>query len=82
MMAEAVKHFLPRVVDVHNYPPAHSVQQKINNWTTLNRSAYAEKVFKKMGFQLARTDIEKVANAVPDSIERVLNVIRLKVKTT
>lgn len=81
LMAEAMKHFLPRLVDIHNYVPAHSVQQKIANWSTLNRIIHAEKVFKKMGFQLARTDIEKVANALPDAIERVASLIRLKVLT-
>lgn len=82
LAAEAVKHFLPRLVDIHNYVAANSVQQKVANWSTLNRKPYVDKVFKRMGFQLARSDIDKVANAAPDAIERVLSVIRLKVLPT
>jgi len=37
-MAEVVKHFFPRLVELHNYSAAHSMQQKIYNWETLNRT--------------------------------------------
>ena len=71
MMAEVIHHYFPRLVEVHNYPQAHSVQQKLTNWNTLNA-----KVFRKLGFQLARSDIENVVNSVPDAIEKVLFVVR------
>ena len=70
MLAEIINHNYPRLVELHNYPQAHSLQQKMTNWNTLNA-----KVFRKMGFQLARTDIEKVVNCVPDAIEKVLNLV-------
>lgn len=73
-MAEAIKFFIPGLVDMHNYVPAHSVKQKIGNWNTLN-----VKVFKKMGFQLAPQDIEAVVNCMPDAIERVLKLVQIKV---
>jgi CH-like domain in sperm protein len=73
-MAEAIKHFIPGLVDLHNYVSANSVRQKLNNWNTLNT-----KVFKKMGFQLAASDIEAVVNCTPDAIERVLKFVQIKV---
>ena len=36
MMAEIVKHFLPKLVDVHNYPASNAIAQKRANWHTLN----------------------------------------------
>ena len=75
MLAEVVKHYHPRLVELHNYPPAHSSQQKTNNWNILNT-----KVFKKMGFQISRTDIDKVVNATAGAIERVLKVVKDRVE--
>jgi len=37
MAAEVVKHFIPKLVDLHNYIPANSAQQKLSNWNLLNR---------------------------------------------
>ena len=36
MAAEVVKHFAPRLVELHNYTPANSTRQKLENWRTLN----------------------------------------------
>ena len=36
MTAELVKHFIPKLVEVHNYTPANSTHQKLENWRTLN----------------------------------------------
>lgn len=73
-LAEAIKHFIPGIVDLHNYVGANSTRQKQNNWNTLNT-----KVFKKMGFQIASSDIEAVINCTPDAIERVLKMVQIKV---
>lgn len=37
MAAEVVKYFFPKFVDLHNYIPANSTQQKLSNWDLLNR---------------------------------------------
>ncbi len=37
LVAEVVKHFMPPLVELHNYAPANSVQQKATNWNLLNR---------------------------------------------
>lgn len=36
-MAELVHYFFPKLVEVHNYSPAHNSVQKMYNWTTLNQ---------------------------------------------
>lgn len=45
LAAEVVKHYIPKLVDLHNYSAAHSVTQKTYNWNTLNL-----KVLKRIGF--------------------------------
>ena len=72
LVAEIVKHFLPHLVELHNYSAAHSVSQKTYNWNTLN-----QKLFKKVGFTLCKKDIEDAVNCVPDTIERILHVLQV-----
>ena len=36
MTAELIKHFIPKLVELHNYTPANSTHQKLENWKTLN----------------------------------------------
>jgi beta-galactosidase/beta-glucuronidase len=40
LMAELIKHHIPRLVELHNYPPASSTMQKFYNWSTLNSMSY------------------------------------------
>lgn len=72
-MAEVVRHFVPGLVDIHNYSAAHSMQQKLYNWNTLN-----QKVFRKMGFLLSKGDIERITSCVPEAVERALRVVQQK----
>lgn len=37
LVAEMIKNSIPNLVDLHNYPSAHSTNQKQYNWNTLNR---------------------------------------------
>jgi hypothetical protein len=39
MVAEVVQHFAAKLVDIHNYTPANSSKQKLENWATLNRES-------------------------------------------
>jgi hypothetical protein len=71
MMAEVVKHFFPKMIDMHNYGAVSNIQQKQHNWLMLNH-----KVFKRMGFNVAREDIEDIVRITPGSIERVLRMIQ------
>lgn len=38
LAAEVVAHFLPKLVQLHNYSQANSLRQKMYNWQTLNRA--------------------------------------------
>jgi hypothetical protein len=51
LVAEVVQHYFPRMVELHNYSAANSLQQKLYNWSTLNT-----KLFRKLGFQLPREE--------------------------
>ena len=36
LVAEIVNHFLPHLIEIHNYSGANSAQKKKYNWETLN----------------------------------------------
>lgn len=73
LLAEVVKHYFPRMVDVHNYPPANSSHQKLYNWTTLN-----SKVLRKLGFTLSKDEIEEVIQSKPGAVEKVIHTLQMK----
>ncbi|XP_044791058.2 translation initiation factor IF-2 [Bubalus bubalis] len=52
MLAEVVKLFRPRLVDLHNYVPTCNTGQKRSNWNVLNR-----KVFHKLGLSISEEEI-------------------------
>lgn len=37
LVAELIKFYFPKMVEMHNYVPANSLQQKLSNWGHLNR---------------------------------------------
>ena len=51
LVAEVVASFFPKLVELHNYSGANSLQQKLYNWNTLNT-----KVFRKLGFSLPKAE--------------------------
>ena len=69
-----MKHFLPHLVELHNYSAAHSVQQKTYNWNTLNT-----KVLRKIALQLSPGDIKETVEMFPETIERILFTLRFKI---
>ncbi|XP_045424374.1 sperm flagellar protein 1-like isoform X5 [Lemur catta] len=75
MLAEIVKHFHPRLVDLHNYTPTCNTDQKLSNWHILNR-----KVFPKLSLCVSETDIRKVVASTPGAIEPILCALREKVE--
>ncbi|KRX07544.1 TGS-like protein [Pseudocohnilembus persalinus] len=75
LIAEIVNHFLPQLIELHNYSAANSLSKKKYNWETLNF-----KVFKKLGFQLSKQDIEQVINAQPEYVERIIKVIQNRIE--
>ena len=75
LMAELMKHYYPRLVELHNYSAANSIVQKLNNWKTLN-----SKVFKKLGFQLSKKEIDEIINCLPERIEKILYFVKSKIE--
>lgn len=51
MVAEIIKYYWPKLIDLHNYVPASSLTNKISNWDTLNR---------KVNFKLQVTNFYKI----------------------
>jgi hypothetical protein len=41
LLAEIVRHYFPKLIDMHNYSSANSVRQKMYNWATLNQKVRA-----------------------------------------
>lgn len=73
-MAELLKRYYPRHVDIHNYIPGNSLGKKIDNWCTLNR-----KVLSKLEIKLTKDVINQLANSQAGVIEKVLVELRAKI---
>ncbi|QDZ25144.1 hypothetical protein HOP50_16g76910 [Chloropicon primus] len=74
LCAEIVHHYLPKLVDLHNYSSASGISQKIYNWDTLNT-----KCFKRIGMQTSRQDFEAISNCVGGAIEKLLQQLQVKI---
>ncbi|XP_011691584.1 PREDICTED: sperm flagellar protein 1-like isoform X2 [Wasmannia auropunctata] len=73
-MAELLKRYYPKHVDVHNYVAGNSVAKKIDNWSTLNR-----KVLSKINIRLGKEAINQLASSQPGVIEKILADLRVKI---
>lgn len=73
-MAELLKHYYPKHVDVHNYVAGSSIAKKVDNWCTLNR-----KVLSKINMKLGKDMINQLANSQSGVIEKILIDLRAKV---
>ncbi|KAL8623971.1 hypothetical protein ACOMHN_047191 [Nucella lapillus] len=71
LVAEMIKHELPKLVEVHNYSQANSTTQKMQNWLLMNR-----KVFKQLNFELSEEIVRQISNATVGTIERFLFFLR------
>ena len=67
LFAEVVKHYFPKLVELHNYSAAHGVSQKLYNWRTLN-----QKVLRRLGLKLDAAEMDAIARAEPGYIEVLL----------
>ena len=74
LCAEIMHHYLPKIVDLHNYSSASGISQKIYNWDTLNA-----KCFKRIGLHATRQDFEAVSNCVPGAIEKLLQQMQVRI---
>ena len=74
LVAEMVKGYYPKLVELHNFPSSHNVKQKTTNWGTLNR-----KVFNRMNFQVLKTDIDDIVNCKQYAVEKFLIILQVKI---
>uniref|UniRef100_A0A3B5Q523 Sperm flagellar 1 n=1 Tax=Xiphophorus maculatus TaxID=8083 RepID=A0A3B5Q523_XIPMA len=75
MVAEIVKHYFPRIVDVHNYITSCNTQQKRSNWKLINK-----KVFSKLDFYVSEDMVEKIVSSTPGVILQVLFSLKEKLE--
>ncbi|CAM9230044.1 unnamed protein product [Ectocarpus fasciculatus] len=73
LLAEVVAAYFPDLVELHNYGPANSSQQKVYNIESLNN-----RVLRKIGFQLTKSQIEDIVSCRTGAIEYVLNTLQFK----
>ncbi|XP_012223119.2 sperm flagellar protein 1 [Linepithema humile] len=74
LMAEILKFYYPRYVELHNYVPANNYNTKKENWNTLNR-----KVLTKIDMKLNKDTIHHLANASQGAIEKLLLELKIKI---
>ncbi|XP_036836891.1 sperm flagellar protein 1 isoform X4 [Oncorhynchus mykiss] len=83
MAAEVVKYFFPKLVELHNYTPANSIQQKLSNWGTLNRQVSCfhvdRKVFSKLNFHIPEETVKRIVVSTAGVIEPVLCSLRERI---
>ena len=78
LLAEIIKSYLPRLVDLHNYPSCSNTKHKESNWNVLNN-----KVLKRLGIKLTKSEINDIITcqhlAIEHLLQRVYNVLQNKV---
>ncbi|XP_006164028.1 sperm flagellar protein 1 isoform X2 [Tupaia chinensis] len=75
LVAEVVKFYFPKMVEMHNYVPANSLQQKLSNWGHLNR-----RVLNKLNFSVPDDVMRKIAQCAPGVVELVLIPLRQRLE--
>ena len=55
LAAEILKHYYPKLVELHNYPSTFNTKQKLSNWNTL-----CIKVLKKINFSISQQEINDI----------------------
>ena len=74
LMAEVMRYYFPKLVQMHNYSSANSTRQKIYNWETLNR-----KVMQRIGIEVPQAHLEAIVNCEPRAIESLLKLARVQI---
>lgn len=67
LLAELIKHYYPKLIEIHNYPSASSTKQKLCNWNTL-----CVKVLKKLNLTVKQSEINDIIASKPKAIEKLL----------
>ena len=78
LLAEIIKSYLPRLVDLHNYPSCSNTKHKESNWNVLNN-----KVLKRLGIKLTKNEINSIIKCehldIEHLLQRVFNVLQNKI---
>ena len=74
LVAEVVRHYLPDLIDMHNYSPTSSFTQKKANWTMLNK-----KVFSRIRFDLSEKILAELCHGKAGQIELLLFNLKSKI---
>ena len=74
LVAEVVRHYLPDLIDMHNYSSSSSSAQKKVNWTTLNK-----KVFSRIRFDLSEKMLTELCHGKTGQIELLLFNLKSKI---
>jgi hypothetical protein len=72
LVSEVLHHFLPRLVELHNFSASNAIAQKQYNWKTLNH-----KLFRKLGFTISNEEIESICLCKKGAIERLLYTVQI-----
>ncbi|XP_038152272.1 sperm flagellar protein 1 [Cyprinodon tularosa] len=75
MIAEIIQHFSPKFVDLHNYSSCCKIQQKLSNWSLLNK-----RVFPKLDIYVPEETVKKIVVSTPGVIIPVLNILKKKIE--
>ena len=70
LLAEVIKHYCPKLVDLNTYLPAATTNQKCYNWNTLHN-----RVLKKLGVKLTKQEINDIILCKSLAIEHLLEKI-------
>lgn len=76
LIAEIVNHFIPKMAELHNYPPANGNQAKSDNWNLLDR-----KVLSRIGCRVPALLLKGIISCKPGVIEVFLHNLRRKIAT-
>eukprot|EP00035_Acanthoeca_spectabilis_P007387 m.136174 g.136174 ORF g.136174 m.136174 type:complete len:263 (+) comp13931_c0_seq7:414-1202(+) len=74
-IAEVIKYYCPKLVDMHNYHKASNTTQKLANWNTLNT-----KVLSKLDVKIPKAVLQNVIDLKPGVMLMVLSNIKIKVE--
>ncbi|XP_060065549.1 sperm flagellar protein 1-like isoform X3 [Ylistrum balloti] len=75
LVAEMIKYFFPKFVELHNYNDANSSMNKKANWSLLNNKV----LVKRFHFELADEVVSDLIQAKPFTIEKVLIELKSRI---
>ena len=75
LIAEVVQHYIPKLIDMHNYIASNNSAQKRANWECL-----ASKVFKRLKLRLSNEELGALIECKPQHAERLLQTLQTKLE--